>query len=181
MPALASRPSAYALRWTPSYLSERHSRSTKTLSSQRPRPSIETRTPAGEGRAGELAALIGVEDLGLAEARERLVQRVESERHVHAVPQPPRQHRPARPVDDRDQVKKPTLHREIGEILSANCPMARSGAWSAALIEQEGSAMSLRPEPIGAIPAETARVARAAFPKGRLVMRLRDEFRALRG
>lgn len=41
--------------------------------------------------------------------------------------------------------------------------------------------MSLRPEPIGAIPAETARVARAAFPKGRLVMRLRDEFRALRG
>jgi len=26
--------------------------------------------------------------------------------------------------------------------------------------------MSLRPEPVGAIPAETARVARAAFPKG---------------
>ena len=39
--------------------------------------------------------------------------------------------------------------------------------------------MSLRPEPIGAIPAETARVARAAFPKGTLVMRLRDESRAL--
>ncbi len=28
--------------------------------------------------------------------------------------------------------------------------------------------MSLHPEPIGAIPAETARVARAAFPKGTL-------------
>lgn len=39
--------------------------------------------------------------------------------------------------------------------------------------------MSLRPEQIGAIPAETARVACAAFPKGTLVMRLRDEFRAL--
>ena len=39
--------------------------------------------------------------------------------------------------------------------------------------------MSLRPEPIGDIPAETARVARAAFPKGTLVTRLRDEFSAL--
>jgi transposase len=39
--------------------------------------------------------------------------------------------------------------------------------------------MSLRPEPIGEIPAETARVARAAFPKGTLVTRLRDEFSAL--
>jgi transposase len=36
--------------------------------------------------------------------------------------------------------------------------------------------MSLRPEPIGEIPAETARVARAAFSKGTLVTRLRDEF-----
>lgn len=39
--------------------------------------------------------------------------------------------------------------------------------------------MSLRPEPVGEIPAETARVARAAFPKGTLVTRLRDEFDAL--
>src|ERR687884_700589 len=39
--------------------------------------------------------------------------------------------------------------------------------------------MSLRPEPVGEIPAETARVARAAFPKGTVVMRLRDEFGAL--
>jgi transposase len=36
--------------------------------------------------------------------------------------------------------------------------------------------MSLHPKPIGEIPGETARVARAAFPKGTLVMRLRDEF-----
>ena len=39
--------------------------------------------------------------------------------------------------------------------------------------------MSLRPEPIGEVPAETARVARAAFPKGTVVTRLRDEFSAL--
>ncbi len=30
--------------------------------------------------------------------------------------------------------------------------------------------------PIGEIPTETARVAKAAFPKGTLVMRLREEF-----
>ena len=39
--------------------------------------------------------------------------------------------------------------------------------------------MSLRPEPIAEIPAETARVARAAFPRGTVVTRLRDEFSAL--
>jgi transposase len=39
--------------------------------------------------------------------------------------------------------------------------------------------MSLRPEPIGEIPIETARVARAAFPEGTVVTRLRDEFGAL--
>src|SRR5215213_4913906 len=39
--------------------------------------------------------------------------------------------------------------------------------------------MSLRPEPVGEIPAETARVARAAFPKGTVVTRLRDAFDAL--
>jgi len=39
--------------------------------------------------------------------------------------------------------------------------------------------MSLHPEPIGEIPAETVRVARAAFPKCTVVTRLRDEFSAL--
>jgi transposase len=36
--------------------------------------------------------------------------------------------------------------------------------------------MSLHPEPIGEIPSETARVARAAFPSGTVVTRLRDGF-----
>src|SRR3954454_14655160 len=39
--------------------------------------------------------------------------------------------------------------------------------------------MSLRPEPVGEIPTETMRVARAVFPKGTVVTRLRDEFDAL--
>ncbi len=34
--------------------------------------------------------------------------------------------------------------------------------------------MSLRPDPVGPIPEETARVARAAFPKGHACLRLRD-------
>jgi transposase len=34
--------------------------------------------------------------------------------------------------------------------------------------------MSLRPQPIGAIPAQTARVAHAAFPKGNPDRMLRD-------
>jgi transposase len=39
--------------------------------------------------------------------------------------------------------------------------------------------MSLHSKPIGEVPVETARVARAAFPKGTVVTRLRDEFSAL--
>jgi transposase len=39
--------------------------------------------------------------------------------------------------------------------------------------------MSLHPQSIGDIPAETARIARAAFPKDTVVMRLRDEFSTL--
>src|SRR5438445_3668585 len=35
--------------------------------------------------------------------------------------------------------------------------------------------MSLHPQPIGPVPQETARVARAAFPRGNSWLRLRDE------
>src|SRR4051794_32339687 len=69
-------------------------------------------------------------------------------------------------VDDEGHVDEALPGRDVGEILSANCTATRSGARSAALSEQEGSAMSLRSEPIGTIPAETARVARAAVNGG---------------
>jgi transposase len=39
--------------------------------------------------------------------------------------------------------------------------------------------MSLKPEPIGPVPEETARIARAAFSKGNLYLRLRDELGTL--
>jgi len=35
--------------------------------------------------------------------------------------------------------------------------------------------MALHPEPIGPVPEETARVARAAFPRGSAWLRLRDD------
>ena len=35
--------------------------------------------------------------------------------------------------------------------------------------------MSLKPSPIQPVPAETARVARAAFPKGNVYLKLRDQ------
>src|SRR5689334_984600 len=35
--------------------------------------------------------------------------------------------------------------------------------------------MSLKPEEIGLIPEETSRIARSAFPRGSLCMRIRDE------
>lgn len=39
--------------------------------------------------------------------------------------------------------------------------------------------MSFKPELIGSVPEETPRIARAAFPKGRLYLRLRDELGTL--
>ncbi len=46
---------------------------------------------AGEVEAGELAALVGVEDLGLAVSGHRLVQGLDAEPGIHGVRQPPRQ------------------------------------------------------------------------------------------
>jgi len=39
--------------------------------------------------------------------------------------------------------------------------------------------MSLQPQPVGPVPAETARIARSAFPKNNLCLRLRDELGTL--
>ena len=39
--------------------------------------------------------------------------------------------------------------------------------------------MSLKPQPIGPVPEETVRVARAAFPKGNAFMQMRDELGVL--
>ena len=53
--------------------------------------------------------------------------------------------------------------RDVGEILSAN---------ACVVVPPMEVAMCLHPEPIGEIPPETVRVARAAFPKGTVVTQL---------
>jgi len=66
---------------------------------------------ARELRRGELAALVEVEDLRMAEPRQGFLQRLDAERHVHGVRHPPGRHLPARPVHHRNQIKKATPHR----------------------------------------------------------------------
>ena len=39
---------------------------------------------------------------------------------------------------------------------------------------EKKEAMSLKPQPIGPIPEETARIARAAYPRGNIYLQLRD-------
>src|SRR6266704_1991699 len=63
--------------------------------------------------AGELRALVGIEDTGLAEPGERLAERLDAEPRRERVRQPPGQHPSRRPVDDRDQVEKPLVHRDV--------------------------------------------------------------------
>src|SRR6201998_883088 len=72
--------------------------------------------PAGKLSAGELAPLVGVEDLRLAEASQRVLQRRKAERDVHRIRQSPCQDGPTGPVDDRHQIEKPPLNRDVGNV-----------------------------------------------------------------
>jgi hypothetical protein len=81
------------------------------LSMQRPLPSHADRDlvpvqDAGEVVAGELAALVGVEDLGPAVAGKCFLQRLDAKIGTEGVRQPPQQHRAAHPIHDDHQVQK---------------------------------------------------------------------------
>src|SRR5947207_1377939 len=67
-----------------------------------------------EAIVGELAALVGVEDLGSALAQ-RFLQRLDAETGLE-IGEAPRQHITADPVHHRDQVKKPLRHRNISDV-----------------------------------------------------------------
>src|SRR5216683_2302217 len=62
---------------------------------------------AGEVVSGELAALVGIEDLGLAVPRQRFLEGLDTELRAERVRQPPRQHGTAHPVHDRHQAGEP--------------------------------------------------------------------------
>ncbi len=72
--------------------------------------------PAGEGRAGELRALIGVEDFRRAVLSQRCVERRDAKAGVHRVRQSPRQNGPAGPIDDRHQIQKAVRHRNVRNV-----------------------------------------------------------------
>src|SRR5260370_29764424 len=50
---------------------------------------------------------------------------------------------------------------------------------SSTFFRKEKKVMSLKPEPIGPIPPETVRLAKAVFPEGSTFMKMRDELGTL--
>jgi len=74
----------------------------------------------GKLRAGELAALVGIEDLRDAVLGHRPLDRTHTERGVQGVGQFPRQHAAAVPVEHRTQVKETAAHRNGGDVGGPN-------------------------------------------------------------
>ena len=74
------------------------------------------RQEARELLARELAALVGVEDVRRTVAVNRFAHGVHAEVGRERVGQTPRQHPATGPVQDREQVHKAALHRNIREI-----------------------------------------------------------------
>ena len=60
--------------------------------------------PTGERIAGELAALVGIEDLGAAMLGQRILHGFKERFHLHRDRQPPKQYPPAERVYRRRQI-----------------------------------------------------------------------------
>ena len=67
--------------------------------------------------AGELAALVGVEDFGPAVLGQRLVQRRYAKARIQRVGQPSAQHFAAVPVHDRHEADEAFSHRDVRDVL----------------------------------------------------------------
>jgi len=74
---------------------------------------------SGKGLTGELAALVGVEDIRSAFSK-CFFQRLDAKVGIQGVGQPPGEHIPAVPVDDGHQVEKSTCHGDVGYISRPN-------------------------------------------------------------
>lgn len=68
-----------------------------------------------EPRAGELAALVRVEDLGPPMSHHGLLDRGAAEVDINRIRQPPRQHPAARPIHHGDEVEEAAAHRDVGD------------------------------------------------------------------
>src|SRR6266511_1372982 len=96
-----------------SCLSERHSRSMNTLSIQRPRPSIEMRTPAALSTPVK-AALVNWRPWSVLK--------------ISGVPKrASAEHRPARPVHDRDPIEEAPPDRNVGDVRAPDLVRPRDG------------------------------------------------------
>src|SRR5271165_4024722 len=69
-----------------------------------------------ERLAGELRTLVAIEDAGPAELGKSLAECLDAEPRRQGVRQTPRQNPPGRPVDDRDQIQKPSAHRDVRNV-----------------------------------------------------------------
>ncbi len=70
----------------------------------------------GEVTAGELAALVGIENLRLAVPGECFLNRLDAEFHLQRDRQFPGQHPPAESVHHRRQIHKAARHRDVGDV-----------------------------------------------------------------
>ena len=66
---------------------------------------------AGEGRASELRAEVGIEDVRLAVTSHSILQRLNAERRLHGDRYAPRQHATAEPIEHNGQIDEAACHR----------------------------------------------------------------------
>jgi len=71
---------------------------------------------AGEGRAGELRALVGVEDVRLAVTGQSILQGLDAEGRLHRDRQPPRQDTTCRPVQHHGEIDEALRHWNVGDV-----------------------------------------------------------------
>src|SRR4051794_22375811 len=71
---------------------------------------------AGEGRTGELRALISVEDAGLAVTGQSSLQSLDAEGRLHRDRQPPGQNPAGRPIQDDSEIDEATRHGDVGDV-----------------------------------------------------------------
>ena len=69
-----------------------------------------------EAAIGELAALVGIEDLGTAMLGDRLLDGVDAEIGREAVGKPPGHHVARKPIHDDEQVEETVAHRDVRNI-----------------------------------------------------------------
>jgi len=73
-----------------------------------------------ESVAGELASLIGVENLGCTVTLQRLFQGGNAKFGIQGIRQPPGQNLAAGPVHDRHQIKEAAPHRNVANVGAPN-------------------------------------------------------------